>query len=67
MNTTLTAAHIAETHDLLMRIYRQLREKPISTWTIDDIVDVRISCLNNAIRLKVHCLDNLPTISIKED
>jgi hypothetical protein len=65
MASSLTATHIAETHALLMEIYRGLRDR--HALTVDEVVDFQVRCLNNAIRLKVHCLDTLPAITIKQE
>ena len=67
MSTSLTVANIAEVHALLMEIYRTLGDRHISTLTVDEVVDIRVRCLNNAIRLQVRVLDTLPPVTIKEN
>jgi hypothetical protein len=67
MSTSLTVANIAEVHALLMEIYRTLGDRHISTLTVDEVVDIRVRCLNNAIRLQVRVLDTLPPVTIKQE
>ena len=60
---TLTPAHVAEAHALLMEVYRTSTEH----LTREQVMDLRTRALNSAIRLKVHCLDQLPPVTLKED
>jgi hypothetical protein len=60
---TLTPAHIAEAHALLMEVYRTSADR----LTREQVMDMRTRALSSAIRLKVHCLDQLPTVTIKQE
>jgi hypothetical protein len=60
---TLTPAHVAEAHALLMEVYRTSTER----LTREQVMDLRTRALNSAIRLKVHCLDQLPTVTLKQE
>jgi hypothetical protein len=46
-----------------MEVYRTSTER----LTREQVMDLRTRAMSSAIRLKVHCLDKLPPVTLKED